>query len=31
MSFVLERAMKCGLVVRETIEFAETNPDGSRS
>jgi hypothetical protein len=28
MSFVLERAMKSGLVVRESVEYAETStPD----
>lgn len=31
MSFVLERAMRSGLVVRETVEYAETGLDGAQS
>lgn len=31
MSFVLDRAMKCGMVMKETIEYAETNLDVARS
>lgn len=31
MSFVLERAMRSGLVVRETVEYAETALDDPQS